>query len=347
MRLHAGSRIGIVQAFNIGDVVACLPLAGLIKRHYPGSRIVFVGRCYAEAVALACVHIDEFLDAQACLHDPQVLARAKLDVLINPFPHREIAQAAYQARVPVRVGNLRRGAYARWCNRFVFYGRRGTGLHEAQLNLRDLRAMGIRDNVDLPGLAALMGLTRLAPLEAQHRALLDPARFNLLLHPRSNGNSREWPLAHYLALIQQLPPRFKVFLTGTEADAQTIEQNFPQLLRAPGVTPLFGRFTLPQFISFIAAADGMVAASTGPLHLAAALGRHALGIYPSRAGLNAKRWGPVGPRAQVAQLAPACPYAGKSCKRVGDGLACACTEAVTPASVLATLAQWQALQRPS
>ena len=342
MRLPAGCRVGLLQAFNIGDVIACLPMAGLIKRHYPDVRIVFIGRSYAEPVAMSCAHIDEFVDSQAVLKDHAVLAAARIDVLINPFPHRELAQSAYRAGVPVRVGNLRRGAYARWCNRFVFYGRRGSDLHEAQLNLRDLAPIGIHDRCTLAELPPLMGLTRLEPLAAEHAALLDPARFNLLLHPRSNGNAREWPLAHYADLVRQLPPqRYKVFITGTDSDGAAIQAQNPGLLQLPGVTPLFGRFTLRQFMAFINAADGMVAASTGPLHLAAAMGRHALGIYPSRVGLNARRWGPIGPRADAAQLAPSCPVGTGGCARWNGGGACACTEAITPASVLQTLLRWE------
>jgi ADP-heptose:LPS heptosyltransferase len=39
----------------------------------------------------------------------------------------------------------------------------------------------------------------------------------------------------------------------------------------------------------LAAADGIVSASTGPVHLAAVLGIHALGIFPGRDSLNGKR----------------------------------------------------------
>ena len=56
------------------------------------------------------------------------------------------------------------------------------------------------------------------------------------------------------------------------------------------VTITFGRFTLPQLLSFIAAADGLVG-RYGPLHLAAVVSIHALSIYlsPERASINAKR----------------------------------------------------------
>lgn len=60
---------------------------------------------------------------------------------------------------------------------------------------------------------------------------------------------------------------------------------------------------LKQFISFIAAADGLIAASTGPLHIAAALGKVALGIYPPIKPMHPPgRWAPLGKNASYLVL---------------------------------------------
>jgi len=45
------------------------------------------------------------------------------------------------------------------------------------------------------------------------------------------------------------------------------------------VTDLTGKMTLPQLFDLIAQSDALVAASTGPLHIAAALGKRATGLY--------------------------------------------------------------------
>jgi ADP-heptose:LPS heptosyltransferase len=59
------------------------------------------------------------------------------------------------------------------------------------------------------------------------------------------------------------------------------------------VTDLVGRLTLAEFVRFITRCDGMVAGSTGPLHLAAALGIHTLGLFQSRRA-DIQRWHPLG-----------------------------------------------------
>jgi ADP-heptose:LPS heptosyltransferase len=128
-------------------------------------------------------------------------------------------------------------------------------------------------------IGGMYGLTRLTPLPEAIAALPDPTRFNLILHPKSRGSAREWGLENFAELIRLLPrDRFKIFVSGTAAERALMPSLFDEF---PFVTDLTGRLSLGELMSFIARVDGLVAASTGPLHLAAALGIHALGIYPS------------------------------------------------------------------
>jgi heptosyltransferase-3 len=95
---------------------------------------------------------------------------------------------------------------------------------------------------------------------------------------------------------------------------------------------------LPEFIAFIAAADGLVAGSTGPLHLAAALGRHALGLYPPIRPMHPGRWGPLGPHAEYLVFdRPDC----QDCR--AQPAACTCIKAILAVAVAARVASWHAL----
>ena len=53
----------------------------------------------------------------------------------------------------------------------------------------------------------------------------------------------------------------------------------PELLKNKNIIDLTGKLSLQQYISFINAANGLVAASTGPLHIAAALNKKAIGLF--------------------------------------------------------------------
>jgi ADP-heptose:LPS heptosyltransferase len=301
----------------IGDVVLTLPLAGVLHSLYPGARILFLGRSYTKDIIAACEHIDSFLNWDEWRELPareaaRAMAATGADCIIHVFPNKTIARVAWMARIAERIGTTNRVYHWLYCNKLVRLSRRNSDLHEAQLNLRLLEPLGVRREYSLEEMEGNYGLTRLVPLPPELNELLDPKRFNLILHPKSRGSAREWGLGNYDRLIGQLPrERFNVFVTGTAAEGELLK---PLLAAHPEVTDLTGRLTLGQLMTFISKADGLVAASTGPLHLAAALGIHALGIYPPIRPMHPGRWAPVGRNAQVFVRAEYC----EDCRRSGD-----------------------------
>ena len=94
-----------------------------------------------------------------------------------------------------------------------------------------------------------------------------------------------------------------------------------------GVTDISGLMDLGQFMSFINQCDGLVANSTGPLHIAAALGKDAYGIYPPMRPIHPGRWAPIGKKAQVFVLDRLC----NDCK--GDKKPCTCMLAIKPLEI--------------
>jgi ADP-heptose:LPS heptosyltransferase len=310
----------------IGDVVLTLPMAGVLRSMYPTSRILFLGRSYTEDIIAACEHIDGFLNWDEWRNlsagkAARAMAATGADCIIHVFPDKAIARVARQARIAERIGTTNRVYHWWYCNVLVRLSRRNSPYHEAQLNLRLLAPLGGRSEYSLEEIGAYYGLTRLVPLPPEIERLLDPERFNLILQPKSRGSAREWGLENFRRLVGLLPgERFKVFVSGTMEEGKLVA---PLLAEYPSVTDLTGRLTLGQLITFISKADGLVAASTGPLHLAAALGIHALGIYPPIRPMHPGRWAPVGTRAKVFVKAGEC----SACRAGGD---CSCIRGIPP-----------------
>ena len=152
-------------------------------------------------------------------------------------------------------------------------------------------------------------------------------RFRLILHPKSKGSAREWPPAHFLALARSLDvAAYRLFITGTAAEGEQTRLQQPELFELPHVVDLTGKVSLAELLSVIGHADGLVACSTGPLHIASAMGKLTVGIYPPIRPMHPGRWGPVGPRASYLVLAKDC----SNCRHSGD---CACIRAVEVAQV--------------
>ena len=317
----AGSRTFIISRTDaIGDVVLTLPVAGVLKSLIPDACILFLGRSYTEEVIRCCEHIDGFLnwDEWQKLPSPEAakaMAATGADCIIHVFPQKEIARIASTARIPLRIGTTNRIYHWLYCNKRVALSRKNSPYHEAQLNLKLLTPLGAKDLYSLEEIAGYYGLTRVPPLSNAVRALLANDRFNLIMHPKSRGNGREWGLDNFRRLIALLPQeRYKIFLTGTAADGQLLA---PLIQEFPFVTDMTGRLTLGEFVAFIAAADGLVASGTGPLHLAAALGRYALGLFPPMRPIHPGRWAPVGPRAKFF-------VKDKDCQACRRSLDCSC-----------------------
>ncbi len=132
-----------------------------------------------------------------------------------------------------------------------------------------------------------------------------------------------------------------MFVSGTAAEgtelADWLRENAAYL-----TADLTGQLALPEFIAFIAAADGLVAGSTGPLHLAAALGRQALGLYPPIRPMHPGRWAPLGPHAEYLVFdKPDC----QDCRAQPEQ--CTCIKAIGAATVAARVGAWQVLPTPS
>ena len=322
----------ISRTDSIGDVVLTLPLAIQLKAIWPGVKVGFLGLEYTREVVAACQAVDVFISLENFLAEKAEIAGKRPAAILHVFPRYKIAQRAFTEKIPLRIGTRNRWYHWLYCNRLVNLSRRHSPLHEAQLNLKLLEGLNLAVQPGLATLSRQPWLTKTAPLPPAFAALLSTRRQNVILHPRSKGSAQEWPLARYAELAASLDPaRYKLFITGTAAEAQSLN---PLLMATAGLaTDLTGQMNLAQLIAFIAAADGLVACSTGPLHLAASLGKVAIGLYPAQKPMHAGRWAALGPYASVLSASQNCP----SC--LSKSSQCQCLNSISTAAVAHSLAE--------
>ncbi len=295
---HTPQNIIISRTDSIGDVVLTLPMAAVLKKFFPAANIGFIGKAYTKPVISACRYIDAFIDREDFLAQPVTICGAAPDAILHVFPDPAIANRARRLGIPLRIGTTNRIYHWLTCNKLVKLSRRHSNLHEAQLNLKLLEPFGYKENLSLQQIGHLFGLSRLQPLPGQFAQLLHPAKFNLVLHPKSQGNGREWGLDNFVELIRMLDKdRYHIFISGTEKERPLLQPLFKEA--GNRVTDITGAMNLDTFIAFIAGADGLVASGTGPLHIAAALGKAAMGIFPPIRPIHPGRWAPLGPKAAV------------------------------------------------
>lgn len=326
-------RILLIRTDSIGDVVLTLPMAGLIKKYIRNSQIHFLGRTYTKAIVSSCGHIDEFMNWDELLllsdgNKAREIRKNDYDVCIHVFPRKDIAQLMKRANIKMRIGTSGRLYNYLYCNKIVRFSRRRSTLHEAQLNLKLLKPLGIQNELPLEQLPSFYGFNNIPAANSKVSSFIKSGKINIILHPKSKGSAVEWGLTNFSELIENLPENYHVYITGTNEDEKAIDNKLP--LNKGNVTNLLGKLSLEEFISFISLSDGIVAASTGPLHIAAALEKVAIGLYSSRKPIHPGRWKPIGKNAHFLVF-------DENCEACRKGENCHCILNIKASSVIQVL----------
>src|SRR6185369_15415255 len=109
------------------------------------------------------------------------------------------------------------------CNSLVRLGRRGSDLHEAQLNVRLAAKLLKRSDYTLAELATFGRLTPRVPVPDRAAKLITPDCINIALQIKTRGSSREWPLLRWRELIGLLDPRrYRLLVIGTAEERALI-----------------------------------------------------------------------------------------------------------------------------
>ncbi len=316
---------------SIGDMVLTLPMAKVLKQKFPDITIALLGKSYTKAVVEACSYVDDFIEVDDFVKGNITIKGEAPQAIVFVKPESHLAKRAKELKIPIRIGVANRLYNWFTCNKLVFLSRKGSNLHEAQLNLKLLKPFGIDKVFSYEEISELYGLNRFQPLEEQYQKLINTEKYNLILHPKSRGNAREWSLSNYIQLVKELDAsQYNIFISGTEAERQALLPLFEEV--GSRVTNLVGVIPLAQFISFISQCNGLVACSTGPLHVAAAVGIHAFGLYVPLRPIHAGRWGPIGKHAHTFIADGVC----GNCTAT-DTSQCTCLQSITPAQIKAAI----------
>lgn len=328
--MHTKPVIVISRTDSIGDVVLTLPMAGIIKQFIPGSKVVFLGRNYTKDVINLSEHVDDFISYDDLLKLPaaeriQAFRNIGATHIIHVFPVKEIAKLARQAGIPNRIGTTNRLWHWFTCNRKVSLSRKNSDLHEAQLNTKLLEPLGIKQPFSLDELNQAYGFTRIPALDVSFESLLVAGKTRVILHPKSKGSAREWGLDNFSKLISGLDKKnYAVYISGTAQEGELLRSLID---KHPEAIDLTGKLSLQQFIAFINRCDALVAASTGPLHIAAALGKKAIGLFSPMRPIHPGRWKPIGKQATYLVF-------DKDCEDCRNKKACDCLTKIKAADVI-------------
>jgi len=327
---YSHSRIIISRTDSIGDVMLTLPLAGYLKKIFPQCYIIFLCSAYTFPLVKISKYVDEIanwseISGLSSRDKIEAFKLLRADIILHVYPRKEIASIAAKAGIPFRIGSLHR--YFHWftCNKLPNFSRKRSNLHEAQLNFKLLKCININYIPSLEEIPLLYGIIPAAGIPSWLSEQLKGPRKNVVLHPKSKGSAREWPLDHYSDLLGLLNPgEYNIFITGTSNEGILMSEFLNK--NAEHIIDLTGKLSLDELIAFLAKVDYFVSCSTGPLHIAASLGVHVIGLYPSIRTMHAGRWRPLGRNAVVLDQ-------NKSCSKCRNSFDCECLKNISPSLV--------------
>jgi heptosyltransferase I len=309
--MAAAERIALVKLSSLGDVVHALPVAATLKAARASVRLTWIAERREAALLREHPALDEVVvvdtrgwrrarrpaEVRAALAEVLALRRrlaaARFDVAIDLQGLIKSGAIAAATRAPLRIGFPRGWGReplgALFTNRHV--SPPAAARHVVEQYLALLEPLGIiehRLEFRLPIVAAAE--TRMDEWLAS--AGLKPHRRLVVINPGAGRDHKRWPVERFAELAARLGQDAGANVVvawgpGEERAARAIVGGAGAAARALLAPPT----DLYELIALLRRASAMVAADTGPLHLAAALGTPCVGLYgPTAAARN----GPYG-----------------------------------------------------
>lgn len=290
MKFENAQNIAVVRTDKLGDMVLTLPLVKAIKSNFPDKTVSVIAQSYCKPLLKnseyfdKCYFIDEFNKG---LKD--IFKIEKFDVAFFPRPVFDEALAAFTSGIKLRIGSAYR-AYSILFNHKVRDHRKVSLFHEAEYNVRMLESItGAKYSTELirPFIDEI-GLQKM-------RSLLNNAedKIKIIIHPGSGGSARDLPIEKLIDGLKAFAndSKFQFIITGIASESKICDDLHQHLAQSLNFC---GQLNLNEMIALIELSDGMIANSTGVLHIAASLSKQVIGFYPNSPHISQKRWGPYG-----------------------------------------------------
>lgn len=301
-------KIIVARTDRIGDLALTIPLFASLRAHYPNGSIAALTRDYTRDIALSRPDlIDEVISFEApTSHVPYrlfgkltcELKTRRFDLAIIAFSNFTVAALIAISKIPIRIGPASKLAQIFLTHR-IRQNRSESDRGESEYNLELLGPLGIEPCRDFQ----LKTDRKLDP----RKLFPDYENGDLLIGiaPNCGGSALNWPPERYGELIDLLASgkwrESKIVLIGAPTDEDAIDRALGKSLRhaSARLAKYITDGSIRDLLGALQSLSILIAPSTGPLHLASALGIKTVGLYSDIKTQSPKRWGPLGANSRV------------------------------------------------
>ncbi|MBV8260343.1 MAG: lipopolysaccharide heptosyltransferase II [Paraburkholderia sp.] len=295
-------RILCVRLDQLGDVLMTTPALHALRESAPHRHITLLASPAGAALARYLPDVDEVIEyhapwtggARAASKDEEAALLARLragafDAAAiftvysqNPLP---AATLCFLAGIERRLAHCRETPYALLTTWLPEQEPHTDVRHEVERQLALVRSVGanladpadarLRLTVDRAACATLADKLRMHGV--------DPAEPWIVVHAGASAPSRRYPPALFAEALDLLAPmvRCPILLTGNAAGSELTRDvmHFSRPAARARLVDLAGSLTLGELIALLARTSLLIANNSGPVHLAAALGKPVVDLY--------------------------------------------------------------------
>jgi heptosyltransferase-3 len=296
--MKSPEKILIVRTDRIGDVVLSIPMAEIIKRKYPDCKIAYFIREYTRALLDGNSFIDEVIiadESEGVISFRKNLNKIKskeFDACIVVNPTFKITLIMFLAGIKNRIGTGYRW-YSALFNQKVFEHRKYGERHELEYNINLLSALDINIQTKSDEINFHLRIDSESSQKIDSLLIQNGYKAGnkiIIIHPGSGGSSVDLPKEKLIELTRMLAEQkdTSIVITGSKSE----ESLCKEFEASSSVINFSGKLNLSLLKALINKANLFISNSTGPMHIAAALGVYVIGFFPKILACSQKRWGP-------------------------------------------------------
>lgn len=313
-------RILIARPDRVGDVVLSTPIPRELKKTFPNSFVAVLVRSYTKDIFLNNPFVDEIIIADEILSGSKKnilkwvgqIRKFKFTHALMLLPNERINYLLFLAGIRTRIGvghkffQFITGVKSVSRNKYIPLR------HEADYCMDLARKIGV-ENADITPRIFLSEEEK-EKLAEKRKSLLGEKKYLIGIHSTSGNSAPNWTPDYYADLIKLLIP-------NNELQVVCTDQNVPEVIsEISGVRIPKEVLSKREFWIF----DLLVSASTGPMHVCAAMGIKTVSIFCPLTACSPELWGPLGNESIVVMpeenyCQTKCPGDPKVCTFSGEG----------------------------
>lgn len=296
-------KILVSRTDGIGDLLLTTPLIKALKESRGNPYVSVLASRYASAALQNNPSVDEVIVYEKG-NEKSIIKKLKLgnfDCAVAAYARPEIAWLLFAAGIKERYGTANRWYSPVLFNRRVNVSRKKSEKHEADYNL--MLAYDICGEVAAD--REYMYLSEVELRQGREYRIKKglPEKF-VIVHPGSKGSAWNISEKKYAELIDELCKlnTWGLLITGGPAERDKLSRIKSMVKNTGGCAGFMEEeLDFRTFAGVIAASSCVISSSTGPMHMAAALGVNTLSFFPpdAVAAMASRRWKPLGNKSDI------------------------------------------------